>query len=270
LHADGSNFTQIVMLLAIAEGYTTHYAQRVVETVLEGGDDVSRLMNDADLLGRPMPRIDTSKDAMHIELPDRQVRVVMEQWAPRIVLLDSLLSEQECDAVCELARGSLSAARVYDSLQGHNAYIENARKAEVAILEMQDDPLIATIEQRIEALTGWAHASGESLLVQRYAERGKFDPHFDFFLEQSSYYARSVENGGQRLATLIVYLQPPERGGATYMANLGLRVMPKKGSALFFSYPVATKQSGTRHAGEPVLSGEKWIMTKWFREKPLL
>ncbi|MNN97804.1 hypothetical protein D3C81_2170410 [compost metagenome] len=45
---------------------------------------------------------------------------------------------------------------------------------------------------------------------------------------------------------------------------------PVKGNAVYFSYllPDGTLDERTLHAGLPVASGEKWIATKWLRERP--
>jgi len=80
-------------------------------------------------------------------------------------------------------------------------------------------------------------------------------------------YLKKDFDGGQRVGTLIMYLKEPERGGSTYFANLGQRIFPRKGSALFFGYAEAKVSNGTLHGGDPVISGEKWIATKWFRER---
>ena len=45
---------------------------------------------------------------------------------------------------------------------------------------------------------------------------------------------------------------------------------PVKGNAVFFVYkrPDGTLDEDTLHAGLPVERGEKWIATKWLRERP--
>jgi prolyl 4-hydroxylase len=40
-----------------------------------------------------------------------------------------------------------------------------------------------------------------------------------------------------------------------------------KGHAVFFAYERAQPSSGTLHGGAPVLEGEKWVATKWLRER---
>ncbi|MBR7780378.1 prolyl hydroxylase family protein [Undibacterium rugosum] len=265
LGASGRNFTQIVMELAINRGYAVQTAQRMVAAVLDhDGNQLQLLRSQTE---GEYPDIDTSMEHNWITLADARIGIAMEQLAPRMVLLDNFLSDKECDALCDYARDHLESATVHVEDHANGELLRDIRRSDVTSLPQEQFPLISVIEHRIEALTGWPQACGEPLQIQRYGVNGKYEPHYDFFLNDTAYYEKEMTQGGQRLATLIVYLQQPERGGATYMANLGIRVMPRKGSALFFSYPQATRQSGTLHGGDPVHSGEKWIMTKWFREK---
>ena len=49
--------------------------------------------------------------------------------------------------------------------------------------------------------------------------------------------------------------------------ELGLEVAPVKGHAVFFSYDRPDPATRTLHGGAPVLAGEKWVATKWLRER---
>ena len=64
-----------------------------------------------------------------------------------------------------------------------------------------------------------------------------------------------------------MYLNDPSRGGGTTFPSVNLEIAPKKGSAVFFSYDRAHPVSRTLHGGAPVLAGEKWVATKWLRER---
>ncbi|WUR11435.1 2OG-Fe(II) oxygenase [[Empedobacter] haloabium] len=268
-HADGKNFSQIVIALAVQSGYSQHVAQRIVEAVLDCGGNDCRLPPGCTADGSALPEIDTSGERTVIELADRRVTIAFEQCTPRMVLLDGFLSDEECDELCQVAQASLEEATVYDAGHVEGVLLKSVRDCDVMGLATTDSPVVAVVERRIEELTAWPQAWGEPLQVQRYRENGKFEPHYDFFMKKSRYYDKELKFGGQRLATLIIYLRQPEAGGATYFANLGMRVMPRKGSALFFAYPIPSAQSGTLHGGDPVRGGEKWIMTKWFREGPV-
>ncbi len=64
-----------------------------------------------------------------------------------------------------------------------------------------------------------------------------------------------------------MYLQEPEQGGATTFPDVGLEVAPVRGTGVFFSYDRPDPVTRTLHGGAPVLAGEKWVATKWLRER---
>jgi prolyl 4-hydroxylase len=59
-----------------------------------------------------------------------------------------------------------------------------------------------------------------------------------------------------------------EAGGSTVFPDLGVAVKPEKGACAVW-YNLLRSGEGdfrTIHAGCPVLTGMKWIATKWFHE----
>jgi prolyl 4-hydroxylase len=76
-----------------------------------------------------------------------------------------------------------------------------------------------------------------------------------------------LERGGPRVGTLLMYLNTPVKGGSTTFPDVGFEVAPVKGNAVFFSYDCAHPSTCTRHAGAPVIEGEKWVATKWLRSE---
>ena len=76
-----------------------------------------------------------------------------------------------------------------------------------------------------------------------------------------------VARGGQRVATIVMYLNSPEKGGGTTFPDVGVEVGPVKGNAVFFSYDRPHPSTKTLHGGAPVIAGEKWVATKWLRER---
>ena len=91
-------------------------------------------------------------------------------------------------------------------------------------------------------------------------------PHYDYFDPALPGSAHHVKRGGQRVATLIMYLHEPEGGGATIFPDVDLAIAPKRGNAVFFSYATPEASTLTLHGGDPVTAGEKWIATKWLRQ----
>lgn len=263
LSASKMSYTQIVMQLVIGRGYAMPVARAMVEAVLdhagnEGSLDISPLS--------PCPEIDTKSGRNILDLGDIQTTIAYEQLAPRIVVLDNFLSDAECEGLCLESDAAFFPSMVVMGETGKTRD-PSVRSSSSANLQRAGSPLISLIEARIERLTGWPTASGEGLQMQKYAKGEQYLPHFDHFPESSAGSEKILAQGGQRLATLIMYLRQPDAGGATYFSNLGIRIIPRKGTALFFAYPEAVDTNGTLHCGEPVQAGEKWIVTKWFRER---
>jgi prolyl 4-hydroxylase len=95
-------------------------------------------------------------------------------------------------------------------------------------------------------------------------------PHYDYFDPAQPGTPKILQRGGQRVATIVMYLRTPERGGATVFPDIGLEVAPIKGSAVFFSYDRPYPDTKTLHGGTPVTLGEKYVATKWMREREFI
>lgn len=202
----------------------------------------------------------------HYDLGDRQVEVLLAMRQPNIVLFGNLLSGSECDALVEMSRARLEPSRMINSERG-TFDLGEARTSEGTYFERAANPLIADIETRIERLLGVPEARGEPIQVLHYTTGAEYRPHFDFFNTEKPGSQRVLSQGGQRVGTLILYLNNVEAGGSTVFPKVALDVLPKKGCGLFFSYANADGEldRNTLHGGSPVLAGEKWIATKWFR-----
>jgi prolyl 4-hydroxylase len=107
---------------------------------------------------------------------------------------------------------------------------------------------------------------GEGLQILRYRPGAEYRPHHDYFDPVHPGTAKILERGGQRVGTLVMYLNTPEGGGATTFPDVGLEVAPVRGNAVFFSYDRAHPSTRTLHGGAPVTAGEKWVATKWLRQ----
>jgi len=200
---------------------------------------------------------------------DREMPILFALEAPRILLLQNLLDPAECDALVTLARDRLQRSPVVNPDTGDENLID-ARTSMGAMFQVGEHALIQRIEARIAAVTGVPVDHGEGLQILNYKPGGEYQPHFDFFNPKRPGEARQLRVGGQRVATMVIYLNSPPAGGATAFPRIGLDVAPVKGNAVLFSYklPDGSLDERTLHAGLPVEAGEKWIATKWLREHP--
>jgi prolyl 4-hydroxylase len=203
-----------------------------------------------------------------IRTPDRDVRVVTRIERPVIALLDSLLSDEECDELVRRSQDKLQRSTTVDPTRGTHEVIPD-RSSDGTFFPVNADPFIAQLDRRIAALMNWPVAHGEGLQILRYGTGGQYTPHFDYFPPNDPGSRVHTANGGQRISSLVIYLNDVEDGGSTVFPELKLTVGPKKGAAVYFEYCNSRDQVDplTLHGGMPVLKGEKWIATKWMRQR---
>ena len=196
---------------------------------------------------------------------DKWVEVLSRQHAPELMVFANLLSLSECDALIEAAKPRLSRSLTVDMRTGHEA-LHPDRTSQGMFFERFENEVVLRIEKRIAKLLRWPVKHGEGLQVLRYGKGAQYLPHYDYFDPREAGTSALLARGGQRVATVIMYLAEPLAGGATVFPDLGLQISPKRGHAVFFSYPEPTPNSRSLHGGEAVLHGEKWIATKWLRQ----
>ncbi len=198
----------------------------------------------------------------------REMPILLEMNEPCIVLYENVLSDDECDAMVELAKPSMTPSRTHDQTTAE-LVVRDFRSSNGCFFKRNQTELVHTIEQRLAELAQWPVDHGEGLQVLQYRPGGEYRPHFDFFPPEKPTSRISLKNGGQRVATLIVYLNTVEDGGETYFPELDLKIKPVKGNALYFSYCDSEDDLDrkTLHGGAPPSKGDKWIMTKWMRQR---
>jgi prolyl 4-hydroxylase len=203
------------------------------------------------------------------ETSDRPVVMLFAMASPRVILFGDLLAAEECDQLIELSRGKLARSSVVNAATGQYD-VHPHRTSSGTHFERGENELIRRIEHRIAELTQHPVERGEPLQILHYQPGGEYKPHFDYFDPAQPGNEAVLKHGGQRVATLVMYLNDVDAGGSTVFPEVGLDVLPRKGNAVYFAYTTEQGQLDARslHGGSPVSAGEKWIATKWFRQRP--
>ncbi|MFN9727653.1 2OG-Fe(II) oxygenase [Acidovorax sp.] len=214
----------------------------------------------------PVPEPLLSDSPAQLDGGDRQVRVLLAMAQPRIVVLGNLLSDEECQALIAAAEPRMARSLTVASKTGGEE-VNDDRTSDGMFFQRGESPLIERIEQRIARLLQWPIENGEGLQVLHYHPGAEYKPHYDYFDPTEPGTPTIVKRGGQRVGTLVMYLNTPEKGGGTVFPDVHLEVAPQRGNAVFFSYERPHPSTRTLHGGAPVLAGHKWIATKWLRER---
>jgi prolyl 4-hydroxylase len=143
------------------------------------------------------------------------------------------------------------------------------RTSETCDLDGQD-PVVQRVEAAIGEATGLHPMFGEPLQGQRYAPGQEFKAHTDYFEPNGVDFHRFCAVAGNRTWTVMIYLNEPEAGGATRFKAIDKTIQPETGKLVAWNNRRAdgSPNPATIHHGMKVRAGTKYIITKWFREKP--
>lgn len=187
----------------------------------------------------------------------RQLSDSPEAWE-----FPGLFSEEECDFLVEVAKPRLGPSVVVDPSTGQ--LVSNpVRTSDATGFPLVDEgPAIHALCRRLAAASGTQVKDGEPLQVLRYRPGQQYKPHFDAI--------DGADN--QRILTFLVYLNEDYADGETLFEANGLKVKGRKGDGLLFRNADATGKPDprSRHAGLPVTEGEKFLASRWIRERPLI
>ncbi len=255
-----------VLAAMVASGWHETAAHAALESVLRPASAAPQRAGDPALApARAVPEPAFDGKSYGVTSDGHRVEWLSSLREPRVVVFGQLLSDAECDGLIALARPRLARSETVQNETG-GSEVHAARTSDGMFFERGEKPLIARVEARIAELLCWPVSHGEGLQILHYRPGAEYRPHFDFFDPQHPGTPRILERGGQRVGTLVIYLNTPEGGGSTTFPDAGLEVAPVRGNAVFFSYDRAHASTKTLHAGAPVTAGEKWVATKWLRE----
>ena len=195
--------------------------------------------------------------------------VKISDW-PRIIVFENFLPRSVCDWLVTLARPVLAAARVHQTGASDGAVDPWRSNSSMGFKLLESDVLMQIINARIATASGAPVACQEIINVLHYATGEQYKPHFDFMDPDVPMFAEAVRRDGQRIATLLVYLNDGFEGGETHFPVLDIRYKGRPGDAILFlnvdGQGVIDRR--TLHAGLPPTSGEKWLLSKWIRDRP--
>ncbi|MEP6503171.1 MAG: 2OG-Fe(II) oxygenase [Betaproteobacteria bacterium] len=233
--------------------------------------------------GLPPPEgemeIEVDEPGFHYETPrlaagpvirtfDRDVVVALRLQQPALALLQGVLSPAECAQFIALGRDRLRPSTVMDPQTGRDQAVAH-RSSEGMFFRPEETPFVAAIERRIAELMNCPLRNGEGLQLLHYHPGAESAPHYDFLTPGSAANDASLARSGQRVSSLVIYLNDVESGGETVFPELGLAVTPRQGHAVHFEYANSRGDVDLKsvHAAAPVQAGEKWVLTKWMRER---
>ncbi|MCY9006016.1 2OG-Fe(II) oxygenase [Peribacillus frigoritolerans] len=193
-----------------------------------------------------------------IKTEDREINVVARLEEPLIVVLENVLSDEECDGLIEMSKDKMNRSKI-----GVKHEVNEIRTSSSMFFQENEYDILTKIEKRISTIMNIPVEHGEGIQILKYTPGQEYKAHFDFFTSSS------IAAKNNRISTIILYLNDVEHGGETFFPKLNFSVSPRKGMAVYFEYFYNDKNLNelTLHGGAPVITGEKWVATQWMRRQ---
>ena len=250
-------------------GWNPDVAENAMETVLtehlQNINGANTIISDTADAAKALPEPALADSPGTIMVGGRAVTVLLVVKHPRVVVFGNLLSDDECDALIAAAEPKMKRSLTVETKTGGEE-VNADRTSDGMFFQRKELSVVAALESRIAELLNWPEENGEGLQILHYGPGAEYKPHYDYFDPSQPGTPTILKRGGQRVGTLVMYLNNPEAGGGTTFPDIGLEVAPRRGNAVFFSYAAPNPATKTLHGGAPVVRGEKWIATKWLRE----
>jgi prolyl 4-hydroxylase len=178
---------------------------------------------------------------------------------PDILSFPALFTPDECRYLIDAAAPMLAPAVVIDPKTGRQRPDPLRIADSVGFTPPLETLAVQALARRIAAASGTGFGQGEPLQVLRYRPGGEYRPHSDAIPGFSN----------QRVATLLVWLNDGFEGGETEFPEVGLTLKGGIGDAILFRNVGGDgrRDPASAHAGLPVTSGEKWLASRWIRER---
>jgi prolyl 4-hydroxylase len=175
-----------------------------------------------------------------------------------LYIIDDYLTPEQCDALIKSNEGKFKKSPLTREIKGFRTSVTSFFDWENPIQKEVDDMILETMDSDPKF--------GETPQMQHYEVGNEFKGHYDWFHRESD---KSWYDRGQRTWTFMIYLNDVEEGGETEFMELGVKVKPKKGRVVIWGNMLENNMEDykVKHAGTPVIKGNKSIITKWFKKE---
>lgn len=192
--------------------------------------------------------------------------------SPLIRSYPQFVQEPVCRWLIDRARGRLSRALVYEAVR-REVMARPTRTNTAAAFNLLDTDFVCVLTQtRMAACLGIPFRQFEPITVLHYDEGEEITEHYDFVDPNLPTYTEEIAQRGQRVVTFLVYLNDDYGGGETAFPRLGIDHKGKLGEGLFFVNALGDGSADLRtlHAGRTPARGDKWIVSQFVRDRPVL
>jgi prolyl 4-hydroxylase len=185
---------------------------------------------------------------------------------PPIYGIKEFLTSTECQKLIDISKDHMVKSIVVND----KSMLSNTRTSSTFYVNKKNE-MYTLLSERVSELLNIPIEQQELPQVTLYKYGQFYKEHYDHFNSTTESGRASLKNGGQRIATVLIYLNQPSEGGGTYFKKLGFKVKPRTGSTLLF-FPATLDgryDPLTLHEAEEA-KDDKWVCQIWIRQGKIL
>lgn len=175
-----------------------------------------------------------------------------------------------CTWLTARARNRLEPSMVNDAQTGQMRQHPMRTAYTCAFGPDNRDLVIAVLQSRAASVSRVPVVNHEAPNIISYEPGQQFGLHVDYIDPQNPLFARELAILGQRIVTIVTYLNEDFDDAPTQFPALKLNVRGATGDAVIWSNvrPDGSPDLTTVHAGMPPTRGRKWVLSQWLRNRP--
>jgi prolyl 4-hydroxylase len=259
--AASHDLPEALVLMSVMATLAGEWDQAVMFMNRAAAHGDSRAQRQVELLGNPQSFNTSQWDAPVI--PEAQFET------PHVAVVRNFIPRTFCEYIIDRAKPKLESVRVKDPNSGGGREVDYRTNSGAGFSILDTDLILQMVNGRVSDLVDLSIGNQEPTNVLHYKRGEEYKAHFDF-ITPSPQNAAELAATGQRMATVLIYLNDDYEGGETEFPNLKWKFKGRTGDALMFRNINAQGEPDrqTLHAGLPVKKGEKWLYSKWIRANP--
>jgi len=182
---------------------------------------------------------------------------------PPIYVVHDFLTGTECDMLMQTAGPLLQRSKTH-AVAGSEA--TKGRTSLTCHLAKKTQPCPVLLK-KVQLLTNKPYGHMELPQVARYTDSQRYVEHYDGVDPHTEAGRAFCQNGGQRICTVLMYLNDVQEGGSTFFRRINFEVRPKRGAAVLFfpGFMNGELDTDALHAGMPAVD-VKWVSQIWIRQ----
>jgi prolyl 4-hydroxylase len=190
---------------------------------------------------------------------------------PKVYTVNGVISEEECEHFKKITFSHMQRSTVSSIGKSKvKGLLDNRRTSSNCWVKHKYDKITLDVASRIAELIQIPLDNAEDYQVLHYESAQEYQPHLDTFDPKLDKKGKYLSNGGQRIITVLGYLNTVEEGGETSFPNIDKAIFPETGKIVVFHNCIDgtnRPHPDSLHGACPVIQGEKWAFNLWFREK---